>query len=144
MSRTTVIKSSLTALLASAVGTAAYFLEKKTVSLEGKSSTLESTRSLQINKQQSGITLQEAIVQAEELCRNVKEVSGSPGLVVAVSINGNLVFSRGRQVSYFSDYYFLIIELQFIGFGYANVENGVRCNNATVMRIASIRLYHNQ
>ena len=103
MSRTTLIKSSLAALLASAVGTTAYLLEKKSsVSLEGKSYTsIESIRSLEINKQQSEITLQEAITRAKELCKNVKEVSGSPGLVVAVSLNGKLVFSTGRQISYF-------------------------------------------
>ena len=48
----------------------------------------------------------------------VKEEAGSPGLVCAVSIDGKLVWT--------------------VGLGFADVENGVKCHDGTVMRIASI------
>ena len=44
----------------------------------------------------SGISLEEAINRAEKLCHRVKEESGSPGLVVGVSIDGKTVFKIGK------------------------------------------------
>nr|CAB3263369.1 serine beta-lactamase-like protein LACTB, mitochondrial [Phallusia mammillata] len=44
--------------------------------------------------------------------------AGAPGMVVAVSENGNLVWCQG--------------------FGYADVENSVHCHPDTIMRVASI------
>jgi len=48
----------------------------------------------------------------------MKEQTGSPGVSVAVSVNGQIVWSEG--------------------FGFADVENRVLCSAKTVMRIASI------
>ena len=48
----------------------------------------------------------------------MKEHAGSPGVSVAVSMDGKLVWSEG--------------------FGFADVENRVLCSARTVMRIASI------
>ena len=48
----------------------------------------------------------------------MKEESGSPGLVISVSVDGKIVWNEG--------------------FGYADVENDVPCTPNTVMRIASI------
>ena len=48
----------------------------------------------------------------------MKEETGSPGVCVAVSIDGKTVWSEG--------------------FGFADVENRVLCSSKTVMRIASI------
>lgn len=48
----------------------------------------------------------------------VKAETGSPGLVCAVSIDGKLAWT--------------------LGLGFADVENGVKCHDGTVMRIASI------
>lgn len=48
----------------------------------------------------------------------MKEETGTPGLVVAVSVDGKLVWSEG--------------------IGFADVENHVHCSPDSVMRIASI------
>lgn len=64
------------------------------------------------------LSLQEAIMQATDLCQRVKDECGTPGLVVAVSVDGRLVWTQG--------------------FGYADVENRLPCTPNTVMRIASI------
>ena len=47
-----------------------------------------------------------------------KEECGSPGVAVAVSVDGRVVWREG--------------------FGYSDVENSVQCTPDTVMRIASI------
>lgn len=52
------------------------------------------------------------------MIKGFKEEIGSPGVVVAVSVDGKVVWNEG--------------------FGFADVENKVRCSPATVMRIASI------
>ena len=62
--------------------------------------------------------LKNAIARSKGLLGKVKEETGSPGLVCAVSIDGTLVWSTA--------------------FGYSDVENGVKCNVNTLMRIASI------
>ena len=59
-----------------------------------------------------------AIARSKVLLRKLKEETGSPGLVCAVSIDGTLVWSTAL--------------------GYSDVENGVKCNVNTLMRIASI------
>jgi serine beta-lactamase-like protein LACTB len=60
------------------------------------------------------LAVDEARVFLHQLC----EETGAPGLVVAVSVDGKLVWNEGL--------------------GYADVENNVKCTPKTVMRIASI------
>ena len=48
----------------------------------------------------------------------MKEEQGCPGLSITVDVNGKRVWSEG--------------------FGYSDVENDVKCQPSTVMRIASI------
>ncbi|XP_067032495.1 serine beta-lactamase-like protein LACTB, mitochondrial isoform X2 [Acropora muricata] len=57
-------------------------------------------------------------IQSKSLVQCMKEESGSPGVCVAVSVDGKIVWSEG--------------------FGFADVENRVLCSSKTVMRIASI------
>ncbi len=59
-------------------------------------------------------SLKKSILQLEQ----AKEEFGSPGLVCAVSIDGDVVLKTG--------------------IGFADVENGVKCSSDTKMRIASI------
>lgn len=66
----------------------------------------------------SSWTLQSAIEESQSIIRCMKEETGSPGVCVAVSIDGKTVWSEG--------------------FGFADVENRVLCSSKTVMRIASI------
>ncbi len=42
-----------------------------------------------------GITLNKAVEVADKLCEQVKNESGTPGLVVSVSIDGIPVYQRG-------------------------------------------------
>ncbi|KAJ1521002.1 hypothetical protein ONE63_002715 [Megalurothrips usitatus] len=65
-----------------------------------------------------GSVYDSAIRTCRELANLTKEEVGIPGLCVAVSVNGETVWTEG--------------------FGYADVENGVPCTPKTVMRIASI------
>ncbi|KAK7096086.1 hypothetical protein V1264_005430 [Littorina saxatilis] len=64
------------------------------------------------------LSLKEAMEQATDLCQRRKDECGSPGLVVAVSVDGQLVWTQGL--------------------GYADVENRLPCKPESVMRIASI------
>lgn len=64
------------------------------------------------------ISLKVAINEARVFLQQVREETGAPGLVVAVSVDGKLVWSEGL--------------------GYADLENNVKCTPKTVMRIASI------
>lgn len=59
-----------------------------------------------------------AIDKSRQLITQIKEESGSPGISVAVSCNGRMVWTQG--------------------FGYSDIENQVPCTPETVMRIASI------
>ncbi|KAK4321605.1 hypothetical protein Pmani_007607 [Petrolisthes manimaculis] len=61
---------------------------------------------------------EEAVRQARKLLRQRMQEAGAPGVVVAVSVDGNTVWSDG--------------------FGYADLENNIHCVPETVMRIASI------
>ncbi len=45
--------------------------------------------------QQESVSLDAAIAHARELCLRRKDETGSPGLVVAVSVDGELVYSEG-------------------------------------------------
>lgn len=56
--------------------------------------------------------------RARVLANRVKEGSGSPGLLMAVGVDGKIVCSEGL--------------------GFADIENGVRCDRETRMRVASI------
>ena len=62
--------------------------------------------------------LKEAVKASILKLEQVKEETGSPGLVCAVSVDGEVVMSTGL--------------------GFADVENGVKCHDGTMMRIASI------
>ncbi|XP_071098818.1 serine beta-lactamase-like protein LACTB, mitochondrial [Haliotis cracherodii] len=62
--------------------------------------------------------LEEAIAKSRDILQRVKDETGSPGLVVGVSVDGKHVWSQG--------------------FGYMDVENRLPCTPDTVMRIASI------
>ncbi|CAI9733180.1 Hypothetical predicted protein [Octopus vulgaris] len=64
------------------------------------------------------LTLEEAIVVAKDLAECKKAECSAPGLVIAVSIDGELVWSEG--------------------FGYADLENRIPYTPSTVTRIASI------
>ncbi|XP_031574305.1 serine beta-lactamase-like protein LACTB, mitochondrial [Actinia tenebrosa] len=64
------------------------------------------------------VSLKVAIEESRVFLQQVSEETGAPGLVVAVSIDGKLVWSEGL--------------------GYADLENNVKCTPKTVMRIASI------
>ncbi|KAL3884356.1 hypothetical protein ACJMK2_024502 [Sinanodonta woodiana] len=59
-----------------------------------------------------------AIEKARDLAIRIKDETGTPGLTIAVSVNGQLVWSDGL--------------------GYADVENRLPCSPDTVLRIASI------
>ncbi|KAK3598506.1 hypothetical protein CHS0354_001044 [Potamilus streckersoni] len=59
-----------------------------------------------------------AIEKAQDLAKRIKDETGTPGLTIAVSVNGQLVWSEGL--------------------GYADVENRLPCSPDTVLRIASI------
>ncbi|XP_045133389.1 serine beta-lactamase-like protein LACTB, mitochondrial isoform X2 [Portunus trituberculatus] len=61
---------------------------------------------------------EQTVKKARQILRRFAEEVGAPGLVVGVTVNGKQVWMDG--------------------FGFADLENGVRCSPATVMRIASI------
>ncbi|XP_063860892.1 serine beta-lactamase-like protein LACTB, mitochondrial [Scylla paramamosain] len=61
---------------------------------------------------------EQTVKKARQILRRFAEEVGAPGLVVGVTVNGRQVWTDG--------------------FGFADLENGVRCSPATVMRIASI------
>ena len=63
-------------------------------------------------------TIEEKINECNKLIRCYKEEHGIPGIVVAVSQNGETIYNKG--------------------FGYSDVENLIRANSNTIMRIASI------
>ncbi|KAK3095522.1 hypothetical protein FSP39_015601 [Pinctada imbricata] len=65
-----------------------------------------------------GLTLNKAIEISRDLVQRIKDETGSPGLVVSVSIDGKEVWSEGL--------------------GFADIENRVPCTPDTVFRIASI------
>ncbi|VDI77990.1 serine beta-lactamase-like protein LACTB, mitochondrial [Mytilus galloprovincialis] len=60
----------------------------------------------------------EAINKARDLIQRIKDETGSPGIVVGVSVNGKDVWKEGL--------------------GYSNVENRSPCTADTIFRIASI------
>ncbi|CAG0921231.1 unnamed protein product [Notodromas monacha] len=64
------------------------------------------------------IPITTAITHARELCSRRKDETGAPGMTIAVSVDGEVVYTEG--------------------FGYADVEQRVKCVPDTVMRIASI------
>ena len=78
MAATKILKASLAV---TAVGTTIY--------LEGKK------KSVLLTGKDEKITLSDAIQVADKLCEQVKNESGSPGLVVAVSVDGIPVYQKG-------------------------------------------------
>jgi serine beta-lactamase-like protein LACTB len=64
------------------------------------------------------IALDRAINEADELIQRIKLEKGCPGVVVAVTVDGKEIWSKG--------------------YGLSDVENLVECKPASVMRIASI------
>ncbi|KAG0727165.1 Serine beta-lactamase-like protein LACTB, mitochondrial [Chionoecetes opilio] len=63
-------------------------------------------------------SLEESVRKSRQILRRHMQEVGAPGMVIAVTVNGKQVWTDG--------------------FGFADLENGVRCSPATVMRIASI------
>lgn len=80
------------ALIASAFGTTVYLSNDSVKSpiKQGKSVSLPTVKIAQIS-------LEEAVLKADELCQRVKDESGSPGLVVSVTVDGVLVYSKGNN-----------------------------------------------
>ena len=78
MAATKILKASLAV---TAVGTTIY--------LEGKK------KSVLLTGKDEKITLSDAIQVADKLCEQVKNESGSPGLVVAVSVDGIPIYQKG-------------------------------------------------
>ncbi|XP_045173567.1 serine beta-lactamase-like protein LACTB, mitochondrial [Mercenaria mercenaria] len=64
------------------------------------------------------LSLSEAIRQSRDLMQRKKDETGSPGLTIAVSVDGKTVWSEG--------------------IGYSDVENRLKCTPQSVFRIASI------
>lgn len=60
----------------------------------------------------------DVVKKSRNLLRRRMEEAGAPGLVAAVSVDGKMIWAEG--------------------FGFADIENNVRCSPSTVMRIASI------
>lgn len=50
---------------------------------------------LAVSCREKRLSLDEAVRKSSDLCRRLKEESGSPGLVVAVSVDGVNVFEKG-------------------------------------------------
>ncbi|XP_065566885.1 serine beta-lactamase-like protein LACTB, mitochondrial isoform X2 [Artemia franciscana] len=84
--------------------------------------TTEQTEKISSEKGSQTGVLHGAVAQLQEKilhrCRIEMEKSGSPGLVIAASVDGKTIFSAG--------------------IGFADIENNVLCDSSTVMRIASI------
>lgn len=59
-----------------------------------------------------------AIEKSRDLVNRLKERYGAPGVVIGVSVDGQIIWEEG--------------------FGYSNVENRIPCHVSTTMRIASI------
>ena len=49
----------------------------------------------ELRRTRKKISFEEATRRAEDLCQQVKDESGSPGLVVSVTVDGVNVFSKG-------------------------------------------------
>ncbi|KAJ8311665.1 hypothetical protein KUTeg_011020 [Tegillarca granosa] len=109
--------------LAAAAGVS-WYAGKSYISCEEKSEKPMSTdtknteKSQNLARNESKITLEEAIEKSRDIIQRIKDETGGPGIVVAVSIDGKEVWSEG--------------------FGYADVENRTPCTPDTVLRIASI------
>ncbi|CAG7819873.1 unnamed protein product [Allacma fusca] len=93
-------------------GTDAKKLQKKEIS------KVDGGRKIQKHDVAPKVKLQESISKARELCEQVRVKHGLPGLTIAVTVNGKLVYDEG--------------------FGYADVENNVKMEPNVIMRIASI------
>ena len=78
------------ALIASAFGTKVYMSadSNKSSICEEKNVSLPTPKIAQIS-------LEEAVAKANELCQRVKDESGSPGLVISVTVDGKPVYSKG-------------------------------------------------
>ncbi len=78
------------ALIASAFGTTVYMSADS-----NKSSICEEKKVSLPTPKIAQISLEEAVAKANELCQRVKEESGSPGLVISVTVDGKSVYSKG-------------------------------------------------
>lgn len=84
-----------------------------------KISSENQSSSSSANSQEVKITSVEEIVKkSRKLLKHCMEEGGAPGLTIAVSVDGKTAWEDG--------------------FGFADLENNVRCSPNTVMRIASI------
>ena len=61
-----------------------------------------------------GDALNDAIKKAEDLCKKIKEESGSPGLVAGVSVDGTNVLNIGTQLMFSFTYHFTIFNQNFL------------------------------
>lgn len=85
--------TSAATVIASAITTTVSMDEKKKQKLENNHDQL-----IFIPATSGTTTLQEAIRKAEQLCLRVKDESGTPGLVVSVTVDGKPIFNRGKGV----------------------------------------------
>nr|XP_053629585.1 serine beta-lactamase-like protein LACTB, mitochondrial isoform X2 [Cherax quadricarinatus] len=107
-------------------GSSEEFLENKNSDQIGqdvvgteKISSENQSSSSSANSQEVKITSVEEIVKkSRKLLKHCMEEGGAPGLTIAVSVDGKTAWEDG--------------------FGFADLENNVRCSPNTVMRIASI------
>lgn len=107
-----------TAAVAGAVLIAGIFTKLQSATGDKEEESTDSSSEDDKHLSTDSVTLTEAIKQSRDLLQRKKDESGSPGLVVAVSVNGRLVWKEGM--------------------GYAEVENRLPCTPDTIFRIASI------
>lgn len=79
--------TSAATVIGSAITTTVYLEEKN------KQKTHDQLRFLPIFS--SNVTLEEAVKKTEQLCLRVKDESGTPGLVVSVTVDGKPVLNKG-------------------------------------------------
>ena len=80
-----ILRRAVAGVIASTIGTTVYI-----VSCDGNP----------IHHGTKDYTLNDAIKKTEELCKRVKEESGSPGLVAGVSVDGINVLNLGAQLRF--------------------------------------------
>ena len=95
-----ILVTTVGALVASALGSTVYLSgdsNKKDVSENNfqKEEYFNSGKSFSSAPKLGLISLEEAIQKADDLCQQVKDESGSPGLLISVSIDGHPIYSKG-------------------------------------------------
>ncbi|CAG2210964.1 LACTB [Mytilus edulis] len=101
------------------IGVSALALAKsKQVFSVGKCEETDKVQEEKSRDLNNSMAMFEAINKARDLIQRIKDETGSPGIVVGVSVNGKDVWKEGL--------------------GYSNVENRSPCTADTIFRIASI------